>query len=95
MDRVLGSSHAGQAAAPGWSAAAPAASGDLAAGNFVTPTLFSDVSNDMSIAREEIFGPVLSVIPFSDEDEAVPIANDTQYGLAATVWTTTSSGPCG
>ncbi len=41
----------------------------------------------MSIAREEIFGPVLSVIPFADEDEAVRIANDTEYGLAATVWT--------
>ena len=51
------------------------------------PTLFADVTNDMSIAREEIFGPVLSVIPFADEDEAVRIANDTEYGLAATVWT--------
>ena len=61
--------------------------GDLAAGNFVMPTLFADVSNDMSIAREEIFGPVLSVIGFADEDEAVRIANDTEYGLAATVWT--------
>jgi aldehyde dehydrogenase (NAD+) len=61
--------------------------GDLAAGNFVTPTLFADVSNDMAIAREEIFGPVLSVIPFDDEDEAVRLANDTAYGLAATVWT--------
>jgi aldehyde dehydrogenase (NAD+) len=61
--------------------------GDLAAGNFITPALFTDVSNDMSIAREEIFGPVLSVIPFADEDEAVRIANDTEYGLAATVWT--------
>src|SRR6185295_3002910 len=44
-------------------------------------------NNDMQIAREEIFGPVLSVIPFTDEDEAVRIANDTEYGLAATVWT--------
>ena len=55
--------------------------------NFVVPTLFADVSNDMSIAREEIFGPVLSVIPFGDEDEAVRLANDTDYGLAATKWT--------
>ena len=63
------------------------ADGDLAEGNFVAPTLFADVSNDMSIAREEIFGPVLSVIPFDDEAEAITLANDTEYGLAATVWT--------
>jgi len=63
------------------------AEGDLADGNFVAPTLFADVTNDMSIAREEIFGPVLSVIPFDDEEEAIKIANDTEYGLAATVWT--------
>jgi aldehyde dehydrogenase (NAD+) len=60
---------------------------DLAAGNFVAPTLFTDVTNDMTIAREEVFGPVLSVLPFADEDEAIKIANDTEYGLAATVWT--------
>lgn len=56
-------------------------------GWYVSPTLFADVDNDMSIAREEIFGPVLSVIPYSDEDEAVRIANDSHYGLAGTVWT--------
>jgi aldehyde dehydrogenase (NAD+) len=55
-------------------------------GFFVQPTVFSNVSNDMTIAREEIFGPVLSIIPYADEDEAVEIANDTDYGLAAAVW---------
>jgi aldehyde dehydrogenase (NAD+) len=53
----------------------------------VTPALFTDVSNDMAIARDEIFGPVLTVIPFTTEEEAVRIANDTSYGLSATVWT--------
>ena len=56
-------------------------------GYFVEPTIFDGVSNEMQIAREEIFGPVLSAIPFRDEDEAVSIANDTVYGLAAAVWT--------
>ena len=50
-------------------------------GYFVRPTVFADVSNDMTIAREEIFGPVLSIIPFETENEAVSIANDTPYGL--------------
>jgi aldehyde dehydrogenase (NAD+) len=54
-------------------------------GYYVRPTIFSDVSNDMTIAREEIFGPVLSLIPYANEDEAVEIANDTVYGLAAYV----------
>ncbi len=56
-------------------------------GYFVEPTIFDAVSNDMRIAREEIFGPVLSTITFRDEAEAVRIANDTVYGLAAAVWT--------
>jgi len=56
-------------------------------GYFVEPTIFDAVSNSMRIAQEEIFGPVLSVIPFSDEDEALAIANDTVYGLAAAIWT--------
>ncbi len=51
-------------------------------GYFVKPTVFADVTNDMTIAREEIFGPVLSIIPYEDEDDAVRIANDTPYGLA-------------
>ena len=56
-------------------------------GYFVEPTIFDAVSNEMQIAREEIFGPVLSTIPFGDEEEAIRIANDTVYGLAAAVWT--------
>jgi betaine-aldehyde dehydrogenase len=56
-------------------------------GWFVEPTVFRDVDNAMRIAREEIFGPVLVVIPFDDEDDAVRIANDTPYGLAGAVWT--------
>ena len=56
-------------------------------GYFQEPTIFTDVRNDMTIAQEEIFGPVMSVIPFDTEDEAYRIANDTQYGLAAGVWT--------
>jgi betaine-aldehyde dehydrogenase len=59
----------------------------LAQGNFIEPTIFDDVKPTMRIAREEIFGPVLSVIAFDDEAEAVQIANDTEYGLAAAVWT--------
>jgi (Z)-2-((N-methylformamido)methylene)-5-hydroxybutyrolactone dehydrogenase len=55
-------------------------------GFFVQPTIFADVNNKMKIAQEEVFGPVLSIIPFSDEDEAVQIANDTPYGLASGVW---------
>jgi acyl-CoA reductase-like NAD-dependent aldehyde dehydrogenase len=56
-------------------------------GYFVEPTIFDAVSNDMRIAQEEIFGPVLSAISFTDEDEAIAIANDTVYGLAAGIWT--------
>lgn len=56
-------------------------------GAYVEPTLFTDVNNDMTIAREEIFGPVASVIPFDGVEDAIAIANDTIYGLAAGVWT--------
>ncbi|MFF1263409.1 aldehyde dehydrogenase [Streptomyces sp. NPDC058321] len=58
----------------------------LEGGFYVTPTLFADVDNSMRIAREEIFGPVLVVIPFDDEDDAVRIANDSDYGLGGGVW---------
>lgn len=56
-------------------------------GQFVAPTIFTGVTNDMRIARQEVFGPVLSVIRFHDEDEAIRLANDTDFGLAAAVWT--------
>jgi acyl-CoA reductase-like NAD-dependent aldehyde dehydrogenase len=58
----------------------------LAGGYFVPPTIFADVSNDARIAREEIFGPVMTVIPFRDPAEVVRLANDNDYGLAAAVW---------
>jgi aldehyde dehydrogenase (NAD+) len=61
--------------------------GDFDRGFWIEPTIFTDVTNDMTIAQEEIFGPVLSVIRYSDVDDAVRIANDTIYGLAAAVWT--------
>ena len=64
---------------------------DLESGYFVKPTVFADVNNDMTIAREEIFGPVLSIIGYKDEDDAVRIANDTPYGLSGYV----SSGDLG
>ena len=57
----------------------------LDTGYYVKPTVFSDVNNDMTIAREEIFGPVLCILPYDDLDQAVDIANDTEYGLAGYV----------
>jgi aldehyde dehydrogenase (NAD+) len=56
-------------------------------GNFVPPTVYTGVRNDMRIAQEEVFGPVLVVIPFDTEEEAVAMANDSPYGLVAGVWT--------
>ncbi|GAA5442070.1 3-succinoylsemialdehyde-pyridine dehydrogenase [Microbulbifer sp. NBRC 101763] len=59
---------------------------NLEKGFYVKPTVFADVHNDMSIAREEIFGPVTCLIPYKDMDEAISIANDTEYGLSSGVW---------
>jgi aldehyde dehydrogenase (NAD+) len=65
----------------------PAEGPGLTGGQFIQPTIFTDVTNEMRIAQEEVFGPVLSIIGFEDEDEAVEIGNDVIYGLAAGVWT--------
>jgi len=67
----------------GGPAARPAGSGGL----FVQPTIFADVQSDMRIAQEEVFGPVLCVMKFKDDEDAIRIANSTNYGLAAGVWT--------
>ena len=61
---------------------------EYGAGQIVEPTIFTDVTNDMRIAQEEVFGPVLAVIRFEDEDDAIRIGNDIRFGLAAGVWTT-------
>lgn len=63
-------------------------SGELSQGNFVNPTLFADVSGAMTVTREEVFGPVLVAMPFDDEEDAIAMANDTDYGLGAGVYTT-------
>jgi aldehyde dehydrogenase (NAD+) len=69
-----------------------ATSGDeFAHGFWVAPTIVTDVRSDMCIAREEVFGPVLSVIAYDHDDEALSIANDTDYGLAASVWSTNNA----
>ena len=64
---------------------------DIGPGNYISPTLFVDADNSMRIAREEIFGPVLTAITFATEDEAIALANDTIYGLAGYIWTENSS----
>lgn len=60
-------------------------------GFFIEPTIFTNVDNKMTLAQEEVFGPVLSIIPFDTEEDAIRIGNDTKYGLASGVWTTNLS----
>jgi betaine-aldehyde dehydrogenase len=68
---------------------------NLADGHWVAPVIFTNVSNDMRIAREEIFGPVLVVIKYSDDADAIAIANDSEYGLSAGVWSTNNGRALG
>jgi acyl-CoA reductase-like NAD-dependent aldehyde dehydrogenase len=84
-DRVLGFIHKGIDEGARLLVGGPTPPDGFTAGFWVRPTLFVDVDNSMTIAQEEIFGPVLSVIPYDDEDHAVRIANDSPYGLAGNV----------
>jgi acyl-CoA reductase-like NAD-dependent aldehyde dehydrogenase len=88
MDRILDYIEAGKAAGAKLMCGGERdVEGDKAKGYFVKPTIFADVTPDMKIAQEEIFGPVLCAIRFKDTAEAIEIANSTVYGLAAAVWT--------
>ncbi|MGW4590972.1 aldehyde dehydrogenase family protein [Amycolatopsis thermoflava] len=87
LERVLGYIEKGKAEGARLVTGGERLGGDLANGNFVGPTIFADVDNHATIAQEEIFGPVLAVVPFTDEDEAVRLANDTEYGLGAGLFT--------
>jgi len=86
MERVLKYQQIGKGEAKVALGGGRPSAAELQAGYFVEPTIFYDVDNSAVIAREEIFGPVMSVIPFDDEADALRIANDTPYGLAAAVW---------
>jgi acyl-CoA reductase-like NAD-dependent aldehyde dehydrogenase len=85
-DRVRGYIEKGVEEGATLVAGGPEQPEDLPTGYYVKPTVFANVDNAMTIAQEEIFGPVLSVIPYDDEDDAVRIANDTAYGLSGGVW---------
>jgi aldehyde dehydrogenase (NAD+) len=87
LDRVMGYVDVGAKEGAKLAAGGTRLRGALDGGFFVEPTVFCNVSNAMTIAREEIFGPVISVIPFETIDEVLKMANDTDYGLAGGVWT--------
>jgi aldehyde dehydrogenase (NAD+) len=85
-DRVRGYIESGQAEGARMLTGGADAPVGLGRGYYVQPTVFSDVTNEMKIAREEIFGPVLTLLPFDSDEQAIAIANDSSYGLAAGVW---------
>ncbi|MEY4138794.1 MAG: aldehyde dehydrogenase DhaS [Pseudomonadota bacterium] len=87
LERVMGYVAIGKEEGANLLAGGNRLGGQLSDGYFIEPTVFSNVNNNMRIAREEIFGPVISVIPFDDADEALRLANDTVYGLGGAVWT--------
>lgn len=87
-DKVQGLIEQGIAEGATLAAGGPGRPEGIDKGYFARPTVFTDVSNDMTIAREEIFGPVLSILPYADEEEAIAIANDTPYGLSGYVSST-------
>jgi len=87
VDRILGYVESGRRQGATLVVGGDKAGGELSGGNWINPALFTDVDNRMRIAREEIFGPVLCVIPFETEDEAIRIANDSEYGLAGCIYT--------
>jgi len=88
FDKIQGLIAAGEAEGATLLAGGTGRPDGLDAGYFVKPTVFADVTPDMTIAKEEIFGPVLSIMPFDTEEEAIAIANDTAYGLTNYVQTT-------
>jgi acyl-CoA reductase-like NAD-dependent aldehyde dehydrogenase len=87
QERVNGYISAGERAGARLVAGGTGLPAGVEGGWYVRPTLFADVDNGMRIAREEIFGPVLSVISYASEEDAIAIANDSDYGLSGSVWT--------
>ena len=87
LERVLGYVERGRSEGARLVLGGERLGGEWSAGQYMAPTIFDDVEPAMTIAREEIFGPVLSVIPFDREDEALALANDSEFGLGSAVWT--------